>query len=141
MPAIDERLGFYKVVKYNYYPGWHQQATLYELLINKDTWKQMSKRQQMLLEVLSKASITDSLAYCEAIQGKVIRENETKRGVKNRYWSKEMLAAFKKAWDEVAAEQCEKDEFFKEVWDDFQNFHEDYVYWSSRGFLPREQPR
>ena len=140
MPAIDERLGFYKVVKYNYYPGWHQQATLYELLINKDTWNQMSKRQQMVLEVLSTASITDSLAYCEAIQGKVIRENETKRGVKNRYWSKEMLAAYKNAWDEVVAEQCQKDKFFKEVWEDFQRFHEDYAYWSSRGFLPREPP-
>ncbi|MEL6888362.1 MAG: TRAP transporter substrate-binding protein, partial [Pseudomonadota bacterium] len=34
MPAIDQRLGFHKVVKYNYFPGWHQQATVFELLIN-----------------------------------------------------------------------------------------------------------
>ncbi len=36
MPVIDMRLGFHKIVKYNYFPGWHQQATLLELLINKD---------------------------------------------------------------------------------------------------------
>ena len=30
MPAIDEKLGFSRVAKYNYYPGWHQQATLLE---------------------------------------------------------------------------------------------------------------
>ena len=38
MPAIDERLGFYKIVKNNYFPGWHQQATVFELMINKDVW-------------------------------------------------------------------------------------------------------
>ena len=45
-PAIDQKLGFYKVAKYNYFPGWHQQATLFELLINKDTWKSMTKNQR-----------------------------------------------------------------------------------------------
>ena len=34
MPAIDERLGFSKIAKYNYFPGWHQQATLGALMIN-----------------------------------------------------------------------------------------------------------
>ena len=37
-PAIDQRLGFHKIMKYNYFPGWHQQATVFELLVNKDAW-------------------------------------------------------------------------------------------------------
>ena len=28
LPTIDQKLGFHTIVKYNYYPGWHQQATL-----------------------------------------------------------------------------------------------------------------
>lgn len=137
MPAIDQRLGFYKVVKYNYYPGWHQQSTLFELLINKDVWNSLSKRQQTALEVLCKASVADSFAHTEAIQGKVIRENAQKRGVKNMVWSKKMLDTFKKAWLEVAAEQSAKDAFFKKVYDDFQAFDKDYRFWSNLGFLPR----
>ena len=35
MPAIDERLGLYKILKYNYYPGWHQPATLLEMIVNR----------------------------------------------------------------------------------------------------------
>ncbi|HID38663.1 MAG TPA: C4-dicarboxylate ABC transporter, partial [Calditrichaeota bacterium] len=31
MPRIDARLGFHKLVKYNYFPGWHQPSTLFEL--------------------------------------------------------------------------------------------------------------
>lgn len=140
MPAIDQRLGFYKVVKYNYFPGWHQQATTFELLINKDVWNKMSDHQKMCLEVICKASVTDSFAHTEAIQGKVIRENAEKRGVKNMYWSDEMLAAFNKSWQEVAKEQAAKDPFFKKAWDDFSGFHKDYAYWSSLGFLPRAKP-
>jgi TRAP-type mannitol/chloroaromatic compound transport system substrate-binding protein len=140
MPAIDKRLGFHKVVKYNYYPGWHQQATTCELLINKDVWNAMSDHQKMCLEVIAKASVADSFAHTEAIQGNVIRENVSQRGVKNMYWSNEMLELYKKTWAEVAAEQASKDAFFKKVWDDYSAFHKDYQYWSSLGFLPRPEP-
>jgi TRAP-type mannitol/chloroaromatic compound transport system substrate-binding protein len=136
-PAIDEKLGFYKVAKYNYYPGWHQQATLLELLINKKTWEKMSPGQQKLLEMTAMAGITHTLAYSEAIQGAVIRKNAEERGVKNMTWSPEMLAAFKAAWEKVVAQEAAKDEFFKRVWEDLSKFREDYAYWSSRGFLPR----
>ena len=34
MPAIDLNLGFYQVAKHYYFPGWHQQATMFELLMN-----------------------------------------------------------------------------------------------------------
>jgi TRAP-type mannitol/chloroaromatic compound transport system substrate-binding protein len=137
MPAIDQRLGFYKVVKYNYYPGWHQQATVLELLINKDTWNEMAPSQQALIEMATKANIANSFAYTEAIQGKVIRENIENRGVKNMYWSEEMLAAFKKAWLEVVAEESAKDPMFKKIWEDLEAFRNDYAYWQSLGFLPR----
>jgi TRAP-type mannitol/chloroaromatic compound transport system substrate-binding protein len=136
MPAIDQRLGFYKVVKYNYYPGWHQQATVFELLINKDVWNGMSDHQKMVLEVGTRAATLDAFAMTEAIQGPVIKENETKRGVKNMYWSDDMLNSFRKAWDEVVAEQSQ-DAFFKKVYDHMTAFREDYKYWSTRGFLPR----
>lgn len=136
MPAIDQRLGLYKVVKYNYYPGWHQQATFSELLINKDVWNSMDEHQKMVLEVGCKAATLDAFTLTEAIQAPVIKENVTERGVKNMYWNDEMLAAFKGAWDEVVKEQSQ-DAFFKKVWDNLSTFREEYKYWSDWGFLPR----
>lgn len=137
MPAIDQRLGFYKVVKYNYFPGWHQQATVGELLINKTVWNAMSDRQRLVLETICKASITDSFSHAEAIQGAVIRENVEKRGVINKYWSDDFLKAFKAAWLEVIEEQCAKSPEFKKIWQDYSAFHKNYAFWSKRGFLPR----
>jgi TRAP-type mannitol/chloroaromatic compound transport system substrate-binding protein len=137
MPAIDARLGFYKVVKNNYFPGWHQQATLFELLINKNVWNAMSESQKMILEIISRAATADSFAYTEAIQGKVIKKNVEERGVKVHYWSEEMLDTFRKAWEEVATELAGKSPMFKEAWEDLSAFRQDYHFWQTYGFLPR----
>jgi len=141
MPAIDQRLGFYKVAKYNYFPGWHQQATFLDLMINGKVWRGMSDSQRALIKMACMANLLNTLAHTEAIQGKVIRENAEKRGVKNMYWSDEMLAVYKKAWLEVAAELSAKSPQFKEAYDDLQAFREDYAFWSGLGFLPREKPK
>ena len=39
MPAIDRSYGFYQIAKYNYFPGWHQQSTTNEILVNKEKWE------------------------------------------------------------------------------------------------------
>lgn len=138
MPSIDKNLGFYKVAKYNYYPGWHQQATFLELLINKDVWEnKMTPAQRAMVELGVRASMMNSLAIAEGTQGPVIKENAEKRGVKNMYWSDDMLATFKSAWKEVHEEQSAKDAFFKKVWDDLSAFRAEYAYWNKLGFLPR----
>ena len=136
MPAIDKRIGLSKIMKFNYYPGWHQQATAMELMINKDTWKKMSETQQAVITQLCRAATIDSLAHGEAIQAPVMRENIA-NGVKNMYWSDDMLATFKTKWDEVVVEQNGKDADFAKIWADLSAFRKDYTLWSSNAFLPR----
>ncbi|WP_319523017.1 TRAP transporter substrate-binding protein [uncultured Desulfosarcina sp.] len=137
MPAIDTRLGFYKVAKYNYFPGWHQQATFFELLINKDTWNSMSESQQMLLEIICKAATCDAYAFTESLQAKVMVDNVENHGVENKYYSKELLDAFENAWEEVAEELSAESPFFKKSWEDLQAFRATYDLWENYAFLPR----
>lgn len=137
MPAIDKRLGFHKILKYNYFPGWHQPATFFELIINGDTWKGMSEAQQQTVEMGCKAAMLDGLAFGEAIQFPAMKENLEKNGVENRYWSKEMLDTFRTKWDEVAAEESAKDADFKAIYENLQAFRKDYAVWNEWGFLPR----
>ncbi|MCP4289684.1 MAG: TRAP transporter substrate-binding protein, partial [Gammaproteobacteria bacterium] len=139
MPAIDKLLGFHKIVKYNYFPGWHQQATLFELLINKKTWGKMNESQQMVTEMMCLAAMTEGFAQGEAIQFDVMKENEEKRGVKIMYWSDEMLKQFHDKWLEVV-EENKKDAFFTKVWDDLSNFRGGYDLWEAYAFLPRVKP-
>lgn len=137
MPAIDERLGLHKILKYNYYPGWHQPATLLELLVNGDTWKQLDKSQQGLLEMGCKAAMLDGFALGEAIQFPAMKKNLTERGVENRYWSDEMLNLFRAKWDEVVAEESAKDPDFARIYGNLQAFRDGYKLWAEWAFLPR----
>ncbi len=137
MPAIDEGLGFHKILKYNYYPGWHQPATLLELLVNGDTWKKMNRQQQALLELGCKAAMLDGFALGESIQFPVMKKNLEQRNVENRYWSKEMLNLFRDKWAEVVAEESAADSDFKRIWDNLQAFRKDYAIWNEWGFMPR----
>lgn len=136
MPAIDKLLGFYKILKFNYYPGWHQPATAFEVLINKDYWAQMSVAQQGLMELGCKAAMLDGLALGEAIQFPEMKANQDK-GVENRYWSDEMLDQFRAKWDEVVIEESAKDPDFKRIYDNLDAFREDYKVWNTWAFLPR----
>ncbi len=137
MPAIDERLGFYKILKYNYYPGWHQPATLVEVLINKDTWNAMDAQQQTLMEMGCKAAMLDGYALGESIQFPAMKKNLEQRGVENRYWSKEMLDLFHSKWQEVVTEESANDPGFKAIWENLQAFRKDYAIWNEWAFMPR----
>ncbi|MEL6266863.1 MAG: TRAP transporter substrate-binding protein [Pseudomonadota bacterium] len=138
MPAIDARLGFHKLVKFNYFPGWHQQATVFELLINKDVWAEASDQHKAIIETTCKASMADSFAEGEAIQHTALVDNIENNGVTIKQWSPEMLELFRETWAEVAAEKAAEDAFFAKVLADMNEFRDGYQIWKENAFLPRQ---
>ncbi|NRP13615.1 Monocarboxylate 2-oxoacid-binding periplasmic protein [Aliiroseovarius sp. xm-m-379] len=138
MPAIDARLGFHKLVKYNYFPGWHQQATVFELLVNKDVWNEASDQHKAIIENACKASMTDSFAEGEAIQHAALIDNVENNGVEIKKWNDEMLATFRENWDAVAQEEAANDAFFAKVLGDMTEFRDGYAIWKENAFLPRK---
>ncbi len=137
MPRIDARLGFHKIAKYNYFPGWHQPSTLFELLINKDVYEELSDKAKKQIEVACLANITTNLAEGEATNYAAMVDATENNGVILKQWSPEMLDAFSGAWDEVVVELAEGDAFFQEVWDDLQEYRKGYAIWSSNIYMKR----
>ena len=41
-PVIDKDLGFYQIAKHYYFPGWHQQSTWLDLIVNLKRWRELS---------------------------------------------------------------------------------------------------
>ncbi|MCY4335274.1 MAG: TRAP transporter substrate-binding protein [Litoreibacter sp.] len=137
MPRIDARLGFHNIAKFNYFPGWHQPATMFELLINKDRWDDLDEISQNQIEIACMANITDNYAEGEATNFDAMQDNVENNGVTIKQWSPEMLDTFESAWNEVAAELAAEDAYFKEVWDDLQEFRAGYKVWNENIYLPR----
>ena len=137
MPKIDARLGFHKIAKFNYFPGWHQPSTLFELLINRDVYEDLSDTAKSQIEVACLANIMTNLAEGEATNYAAMVDNTENNGVILKQWSPEMLAAFEGAWDEVVAELADGDPFFQKVWNDLQEYRAGYAVWSKNIYLPR----
>ncbi len=134
MPAIDLDLRFYQVAGHYYFPGWHQQSTLFELMISKDKWKLLSKTQQEQIRIACGDNFRDGLAEGEAIQFAALNELKAK-GVEMHRWPPEVLETLERAWDEVAAELSAEDKTFKKVWASLKEFRANYAIWRELGYL------
>jgi TRAP-type mannitol/chloroaromatic compound transport system substrate-binding protein len=134
MPVMDLTLGFHQVAKFYYFPGWHQQATINELIISKKKWAEFSDTQKAILKAACDATMLQQFAEGEAVQFKAMKEIQAK-GVQLKTWPQNFLDAFEKAWVEVAAEQSAKSPEFKKAWDSYSAFRKDYAIWKDMGYL------
>ena len=134
MPAIDLDLGFYQIASHYYFPGWHQQATLFEIMFNKEKWDALSPTQQAQIEVACGDNFREGLTEGEAIQGAALAELAEK-GVTIHRWPPEILAALEQAWLEVVVDLAAEDANFKKTWDSLQAFRTEYAAWKKLGYL------
>ncbi len=135
MPAIDLNLGFYQVAKHYYFPGWHQQSTMFDLMFNKDFWDGLSDQQQAQIESVCGDSVRYGLAEGEAIQFAALKELQEDHGVTIHRWPDEILAELETKWLEVVEELKAEDEDFVRVWESLSEFRENYKVWSDLGYL------
>ena len=114
MPTMDLSYGFYQVAKYNYFPGWHQQSTASELLMNKEKWEDLSSTAQALIRVTCNDAYLFSAIKSDADQPDAMAQLQSK-GVTFVTWEDSELAKFKKAWEEEVAESSASAPLFAEV--------------------------
>jgi TRAP-type mannitol/chloroaromatic compound transport system substrate-binding protein len=129
MPTIDVALGFHQIAKNNYYPGWHQQVSVSELLINRAKWNELSEQHKKIIQIALGESVMHTYAETEARNPEVMVQMKEKHGVTNRRWTDEHLKAFEKAWLEVLAEESAKDPLFKKVADSYLGWRKTYAIW------------
>jgi TRAP-type mannitol/chloroaromatic compound transport system substrate-binding protein len=135
MPTIDIALGFYQIAKYNYFPGWHQQVSVSELLMNRSKWNALSKQNKRIINVALGDSISHTYIETEAKNFGAMAEMSSKYGVKLRRWPDSTLKRFEQAWVEVVAEESAKDALFKKVAESFYAFRAKYKVWLDAQFL------
>ena len=129
MPAMDIKLGFHQIAKFNYFPGWHQQVSCGEVLMNKKAWDALPDTYKAMIEIAGEAQVTFTYAETEATQFEVMAEMRDKHKVQIKRWDDKALAAFEKGWLEVIKEESAKDPLFKKVADHYLDFRKRYAIW------------
>ena len=135
MPAMDIDLGFYQVAKNNYFPGWHQQVSVNELLMHKPAWEALGDQHKAMVELACGEQIHYNYAETEANNPNAMNKMAQENGVQIRRWTDQELAAFEEAWLEVLEEQSAADPTFKKVADSYLAFRETYKAWGTAQFL------
>jgi TRAP-type mannitol/chloroaromatic compound transport system substrate-binding protein len=135
MPAMDIKLGFHQVAKFNYFPGWHQQTSITEFMMNKKVFDALPKSYKKVIEVAAGHQLAYTFAETEATQFGVMAEMRDKHKVQVKRWKDSELAAFEKAWLEVVAEESAKDPLFKRIADDYLGFRKNYALWGEAQFV------
>lgn len=131
MPTMDVRMGFHNIAKHNYFPGWHQNSSVSELLMNKKAFDALPDQYKAMIEISTGDSMMHTYAESEHAQFAVMAEMQEKNGVKIHRWSDEDLATFEKAWLEVLKEESAADPLFKKIADHYLDYRKKYAVWGA----------
>lgn len=137
LPVVDQTLGFDRVAKYNYYPGWHQPFTASHLVINTRHWDAITDADRALIETACTAGVTRNLARSEGLQGAVMAKFP-ERGVHAETLPMELLRELEEVTAQVLAAEAKADPDFANILESQQKFRAEYANWKSKAYLPRD---
>ena len=113
-PYDDEKLGFYKVAKFYYYPGWWEGGTTNHLQINLEKWNSLPKSYQSIVRAAAAAANVEQLARYDARNPAALKRLVA-NGTQLRPFSQAIMEACLKASNEVNAETSATNADFKKV--------------------------
>jgi TRAP-type mannitol/chloroaromatic compound transport system substrate-binding protein len=127
-PYDDEKLGFYKVADYYYYPGWWEPGPALSFYVNRDAWEKLpGTYREALTTAAAEAGVTMQARYDALNPGALTRLRE--HGVKLRRYSDDILKAAEYATTDVLEEQAAADTGYRKVYDAWSRFREESFEW------------
>jgi TRAP-type mannitol/chloroaromatic compound transport system substrate-binding protein len=127
-PYDDEKLGFYKVAKYYYYPGWWEGNAQISMYVNLDQWNKLPKSYQAILT----AACAEANVWCVAkydTDNVAALRRLVANGTELRPFSREILDACYKAAQEFYTETAAKNAKFNKIYEPWKKFLEDEHQW------------
>jgi TRAP-type mannitol/chloroaromatic compound transport system substrate-binding protein len=145
-PYDDEKLGFYKVAPYYYYPGWWEGGTTQHFMFNIAKWEELPKAYKAIVTAAAGAANVEETGRYDARNPQAIRRLAAS-GAQLRLFSPPIMEACLKASNELYGEISDKNADFKKVYDNMLAFrNEAYLWWSVAefsydAFMIRTRPR
>jgi len=122
-PYDDEKLGFAKVAKYYYYPGWWEGCAALSTYVSINKWQNLPKHYQVILETACAEAGTWMMGKYDA-QNPDALKRLLAGGALLRPFPPEVMEAAYKAVQELYAEISAKNAKFKKIYDPWKAFVE-----------------
>jgi TRAP-type mannitol/chloroaromatic compound transport system substrate-binding protein len=127
-PFDDQKLGLHKAAQYYYYPGWWEPGPSFDLLINLAAWNQLPTEYQEVLKSATAEANLHALAQYDVLNARSLSQLISS-GVTLQPYSEEIMAAAKKATEELMNEEASKDATFKGVYEQWKGFRQEIYQW------------
>src|SRR5215467_2224034 len=113
-PYDDEKLGFYKVARNYYYPGWWEGGTALHFFVNVDKWNTLPKTYKALITAAAGSANLDVQAKYDARNPQALKRLVANGAVLHGF-SQEIMEACLKASNEVNAETSAANPDYKKI--------------------------
>ena len=129
-PYDDEKLGFHKVAKYYYYPGFWEPGPALTFLVNRDAWKSLPQEYQAMFETAVQAASLRMLAEYDARNLEALQRIR-KYGTQFRAFPNDVLVAAREISEALMKENAQKDATYRKVYEHFSAFRKQAFDWFS----------
>ncbi|MBL8671588.1 MAG: TRAP transporter substrate-binding protein, partial [Alphaproteobacteria bacterium] len=130
-PFLDRQLGLHKVAKHYYTTGWHENATVSELAINKKAWDSLPADLKAIVENACAACNAVSEAWCQKNNSEALDDLVKNNGVIAAPLPDPVVAALRTATAKVLDEAVAKDALVKKVHDSYFAFKAKFDKWAA----------
>jgi TRAP-type mannitol/chloroaromatic compound transport system substrate-binding protein len=120
-PYDDEKLGFYKVAKYYYTPGWWEGGSMLGAFINVDKWNSLPKNYQAILRDAAAYANNWCVAKYDLVNPPALKRLIA-NGAQLRAFSPQIMDACWKAAQELHDEIAKTNASFKKVKESMEAF-------------------
>ncbi|WP_153111650.1 TRAP transporter substrate-binding protein [Propionivibrio limicola] len=127
-PYDDHKLGFNKVAKYYYYPGWWEGGPQVSVYVNTKKWASLPKEYQAAFRAACADAHTEMRTKYDAKNPEALKKLVA-AGAQLRPFPKDVMEVCYKAAMELYAEISAKNPNFKRVYDDYKKFMDDQNAW------------
>jgi TRAP-type mannitol/chloroaromatic compound transport system substrate-binding protein len=137
-PWEDMALGLHKVVRFYYYPGFHEPGTGIALGINEQVWQSFGADDRQLIESVAAGEYARSVAEFNANNALWLRKLRDEGSVKILPFDESVLRAALQASNDVIAEAGAGDELSRKIYESYRQFRASIMDWSDvaeRAFL------
>ena len=129
-PYDDEKLGFFKVAKHYYYPGWWEPGPMINFFVNKKEWDKLPKEYQEAFQAAAyEANVTMMAEYDHKNPPALSRLLQ--QGVKLQAYPKDIMEAAFKAAQDLYADESAKNPTFKKIYTEFDKYRKTQNAWFS----------
>jgi TRAP-type mannitol/chloroaromatic compound transport system substrate-binding protein len=127
-PYDDEKLGFYKVAPFYYYPGWWEGGPQLSLYVNNKAYAALPKEYQGAITAAASHAHVVMQARYDAKNPEALKRLVA-GGAKLRPMPRPIMEAAFKAANDVYADLSAKNPNWKKVYEDWVKFRADEVLW------------